>query len=200
MKRLNNLPDDFFISKSEHEKAILNMTKNSNYVTIPIHTANILVDGTPEPYIIKTIIPPVYVYFSLTTKGLINRQSLQYKITYSGQAFPLAHVYSSSGALCLGDIFVPATLKTTDIMLPLETLFLHNDRNVHHGAPSLPNNFIPEVSEYLKSIGIHDVFPESAKDWILDDSLWKLGNILLNNFDKQTAFQHATIIFKKIFT
>lgn len=86
------------------------------------------------------IIPAVDVYVTekaMLKKGFLKRDALSYFVSGTHKAFPYGHVYDQSGYVCLGSIFVPSAVPERSAAMPIETLFLHNDRNLSHGGSFL---------------------------------------------------------------
>lgn len=203
--------------ESENKKALRQILHNRDLSTIiPIHTANMSIykpenDDRNLPKIRPTIIPPLAIY--IDTKGIKNgklsRASITYRIAYNNNPIPLSHVYNNSGSLCLGSIFVPAFVPVHSPQLPLETLFLHNDRNVNHGQPKLKltQKQLLEIKLVLNSMMIPDKnyiknkFPidVTQSDWIATDMLWQIGAEMLELFPKHKALYNMNIIFQLVF-
>lgn len=197
--------------ESENEKALRKMMHNRELSTIiPMHTANmnIYADGN-EPQIRPTIIPELAIYIdkSRIKNGQLSRNSITYRIAYNNAPIPLSHVYNDSGSLCLGNIFVPAFVPLHSPQLPLETLFLHNDRNMAHGNPKLPisRELEHRIKTTLDRMTLEyngRSFPLEFKEsvnWVKYDILWQIGAEMLKLFPKEKAFENMNVIFKMIF-
>lgn len=194
MELINKLPDYLFYNI--HQKALAGLsTRDKSTYTVGMHTANMNINGIIK----KTIIPPLNIYIStITEKGVIS-SDIDYRITYNGQTFPLGHVYGASGYLCLGDIPVPAFVSRYDLMHPLETLFLYNDRNKHHGSPRLniSKNKHMTVCRWCEG---HDIYiDQNQLDYIANDTVWYICSELLERYDTNTAYRHADALFTIIF-
>lgn len=200
--------------ESENEKALRKMMHNRDLSTIiPMHTANMNIyqEFSNEPQIRPTIIPELAIY--IDKNGIkddqLSRNSITYRIAYNNAPIPLSHVYNDSGSLCLGNIFVPAFVSIHSPQLPLETLFLHNDRNMNHGNPKLPVSC--ELERKIKITldrmmqeynGRPFPFPlriEDSVNWVQYDILWQIGSEMLKSFPKKKAFENMDVIFKMIF-
>jgi hypothetical protein len=103
---------------------------------------------------IETVVaPPVHVYIAkdkVIDNTLLTTASIRYVLPYTGEPFPYGHIFKSSGYVCLGCIFVPSVVSIYNPQQPLETLFLHNDRNTGHGGASitLTEQIINDVRTY----------------------------------------------------
>lgn len=196
--------------ESDNLRALREMTKNRPTFTIPMHTANMRMvisdtsfNSSFDTSIRPTIIPEMVITVNphAIKDHMIANYGVNYTIAANGQAFPLAHVYNGSGALCLGSIFVPSYIPKYSPQQPLETLFLHNDRHVAHGRPVLPlsQTKIRDVSEILYQLD--PVFPVDIhhRDWIKKDTLWRIGEQLLLKYPKDQAFRIMHNIFTIIF-
>lgn len=193
--------------ESENERALRRMMRDKQSILIPMHTANMRMLDTDEQgsetSIRRTIIPEVLITINPTAvqDGMISRHGLYYTLAQNKQAFPIAHVYSGGGSLCLGGIFVPAFIPKYSPQQPLETLFLHNDRHVSHGNPQLPVS--DEQRQAIVEIvyTLNKVFPIDVhhNDWVKKDTLWRIGEYMLNHYPKEQAFKIMSDIFIILF-
>ena len=193
--------------ESENERALRRMMRDKQSILIPMHTANMRMLDTDEhgseTSIRRTVIPEVLITINPTAvkDGMISRHGLHYTIAQNKQAFPIAHVYSGGGSLCLGGIFVPAFIPKYSPQQPLETLFLHNDRHVSHGNPQLPVS--DEQRQAIVEIvyTLNKVFPIDVhhNDWVKKDTLWRIGEYMLNHYPKEQAFKIMNDIFIILF-
>ena len=193
--------------ESENERALRRMMRDKQSILIPMHTANMrMLDSDEhgsETSIRRTVIPEVLITINPTAvkDGMISRHGLHYTIAQNKQAFPIAHVYSGGGSLCLGGIFVPAFIPKYSPQQPLETLFLHNDRHVSHGNPQLPVS--DEQRQAIVEIvyTLNKVFPIDVhhNDWVKKDTLWRIGEYMLNHYPKEQAFKIMNDIFIILF-
>lgn len=205
MKRETKIPADVQNKLlTAHERALMKIMKK-NSILVPMHTANMAVLNyqTKETEIRKTVIPAIIINISGTQQdGKIDRQNVSYLVAMNGKPFPLAHVYSSSGSLCLGSIFVPSQIPVYSPQQPLETLFLHNDRHVSHGNPNL------DVSESnlqdLKDL-VARVLPDeninilNGKQIINEDIIWYIGAQVLEHYTKDEALEIMHEAFNYLF-
>ena len=193
--------------ESENERALRRMMRDKQSILIPMHTANMRMLDTDEhgseTSIRRTVIPEVLITINPTAvqDGMISRHGLYYTLAQNKQAFPIAHVYSGGGSLCLGGIFVPAFIPKYSPQQPLETLFLHNDRHVSHGNPQLPVS--DEQRQAIVEIvyTLNKVFPIDVhhNDWVKKDTLWRIGEYMLNHYTKEQAFKIMNDIFIILF-
>lgn len=193
--------------ESENERALRRMMRDKQSILIPMHTANMRMLDTDEhgseTSIRRTVIPEVLITINPTAvkDGMISRHGLHYTIAQNKQAFPIAHVYSGGGSLCLGGIFVPAFIPKYSPQQPLETLFLHNDRHVSHGNPQLPVS--DEQRQAIVEIvyTLNKVFPIDVhhNEWVKKDTLWRIGEYMLNHYPKEQAFKIMNDIFIILF-
>lgn len=213
MMKLNNVIDPAIrrTMESENEKALRKMMHNRDLSTIiPMHTANMSIYSfDTDERIQKTIIPELAIY--IDKNGIkdkqLSRSSITYRIAYNNAPIPLSHVYNDSGSLCLGNIFVPALVPLHSPQLPLETLFLHNDRNMHHGNPKLSissdlEHKIKTTLDKMMQEYNGKPFPleiEASINWVKYDILWQIGAEMLKSFPKNKAFENMDVIFKMIF-
>lgn len=200
--------------ETEHQKALKDIMHNRQEAFyIPIHTAKMKMKqyGTGDDVIVPTIIPPMHIYYDpsliSTSKdgtAYINKGGIGYRIAYGGEPIPLAHVYNSSGYLCLGNIFVPSQIPLHCPMQPLETLFLHNDRVLSHGNPKLP--LTPKQKREVHDIlttefpRTHLPFNVQTSNWLRTDMLWVIGAYLLDNLSVVDAYKIMDAIFKIVFS
>lgn len=197
--------------ESENEKALRKILHNRDLSTIiPMHTANMRIysDSLDDP-VRPTIIPELSIYIDKhgIKNDQLSRTAITYRIAYNNAPIPLSHVYNDSGSLCLGNIFVPALVPLQSPQLPLETLFLHNDRNMNHGNPKLEisNDLADKIQHTLDTMMQEykgELFPiriDKSVNWVKYDILWQIGAHMLSIFPKKSAFANMDIIFKLIF-
>ena len=193
--------------ESENQRALRRMMRDKQSILIPMHTANMRMLDTDEhgsgTSIRRTIIPEVLITVnpSAIKDGMISRHGLYYAIAQNKQAFPIAHVYSGGGSLCLGGIFVPAFIPKYSPQQPLETLFLHNDRHVSHGNPQLPVSEEQRRAIIEIVYSLNKVFPIDVHhdEWVKKDTLWRIGEYMLNHYTKEQAFKIMNDIFIILF-
>lgn len=193
--------------ESENERALRRMMRDKQSILIPMHTANMRMLDTDEhgseTSIRRTVIPEVLITINPTAvkDGMISRHGLYYTLAQNKQAFPIAHVYSGGGSLCLGGIFVPAFIPKYSPQQPLETLLLHNDRHVSHGNPQLPVSEEQRRAIIEIVYSLNKVFPIDVHhdEWVKKDTLWRIGEYMLNHYTKEQAFKIMNDIFIILF-
>lgn len=194
MQIVEKLPKTLF--DSIHKKALAKLSKcqKAAYL-VGIHTARMKIMGETR----KTIIPPLNVFISNVTEKGVMSDCIDYRVTYNGQTFPLAHVFGSSGHLCLGNIPVPRFVSKYDLMLPLETLFLYNDRVLSHGNPRLriTDDQHIEIAKWCRNHQI-DIGPNH--NYLKHDTVWRIGAELLEKYSTGKAYEYADEVFSLIFT
>ena len=201
MKKLDKLPEELKTQfQTAHQRALSLLTASrENCVKIPSHIVNMRIKIDDHSEIKRTIIPDINVYIDNKCQNILYRDSLSYTVSLNDKPFPMGHVYST-GNLCLGSIFVPTILSPHNLMTPLETLFLHNDR-VMHGNPKLP---VTEEQKQELSLHIKSKFPDCpinfTEDYLRNDTLWRLGNYVLENTTEDEALRIMNECFVIIFT
>lgn len=189
MKKLDAIPDEVLEHiQSEHERALAKILADDTAIAkLPARPVQMKIMRPNQDYAkIETVIaPPVNIYISkdnIIDGHLLNTQAIRYVLPYTGEPFPYAHVFSSSGYVCLGSIFVPSTVSIYNPQQPLETLFLHNDANTNHGGASITINqtVIEDIIQLLDSFDIelsHDsestLLPK--QNLLKNDALWILS-------------------------
>ena len=194
MKIIDKLPETLF--QTIHEQALLALSTRDNAAYhVGMHTANMKINGE----IRKTIIPPLDLYISkVTEKGVVS-SDIDYRISYNHTTFPLGHVYGQSGYLCLGNIPVQPYVSQYNLMAPLETLFLYNDKNINHGGAQLPIT-VEQHEEVLVWANEVDVTVNANADqYLKNDTLWDMCAQLLEKYDTDTAYDKANGLFNIIF-
>lgn len=193
--------------ESDHERTLRRLTKNKHNITIPIHTANMRMLNTNSrndgDSIRRTIIPDMVISInpsSVTNEG-IKKYGIMYTLAQNQKAFPLAHVYNGGGSLCLGSIFVPSFIPKHSPQQPLETLFLHNDRHVAHGQPKLPVTLDQRKQLVDIVYNLDNQFPVNINhdNWVKQDTLWRIGEYMLDHYSKEQAFKIMKDIFMILF-
>lgn len=197
MKKLDAIPKEVLEHiQSEHERALSKiLTKDTAIAKLPVRPVQmrILRPGQNNSTIETVIAPPVHVYVpksGIIDGNLLTTRDIRYVLPYTGQPFPYGHIFNSSGYICLGSIFVPSTVSIYNPQQPLETLFLHNDRNTGHGGASIKINkgIIEKVIEALEFYNLELTSDAertliSGQNILRNDALWILSADIL----KQTS-------------
>lgn len=189
MRREKEMPADV-ITWLESQKQV-NEIKYLNNLTLfcsmPVRAAKMkMFDSNCEAMFRTAIIPATDIYVAKSAmlgEGLFKRDSLYFFIANTATSFPYGHVFANSGGICLGNIFVPSAVPCHSPAMPLETLFLHNDRNLSHGDSHLKideptaieierimNHNDIQLSEYAKR-----VISSPGVDIIAYDEIWILS-------------------------
>lgn len=200
MKPLKDIPDEWF--QTNHEKALAKLSVlDKKAFTVGMHTANMNVNGTLK----KVILPPMNVYIdeeAITDRGVVSSH-VEYRVTYNHQPFPLAHIYSGQGHLCLGNIPVPPYVSPYQLMTPLETLLLYNDRYLSHGNPKLTisKETHRQIQEFMLKTGYMLEDELNGQKYLEKDVIWELTAHLLTHYSNQVAYayEQADELFQMIF-
>ena len=143
MKREKEVPAGL-IAYLEHQKqeAEMRLSKLNLFCSFPIRVVKmrILMNDYSNDEFRMVAIPPVDVYTTnkaFLKQGFLRKDALSYFVADTRKVFPYGHIYAESGYICLGTIFVPSAIPERSAAMPLETLFLHNDRNLSHGNSHL---------------------------------------------------------------
>lgn len=189
MKRQSEIPAHLLNRiQSDHDRALAAMVKGkkcfasvpSRMVSMRVHRPSL--DGFNVE---SVIVPPITVYAtpdSFLTKDTILSGRLDYFLTLTGEPYPLAHVFSSSGRICFGNIHVPAEIPSHSPWLPIDTLFLHNDHHTSHGGATHRINSV-QVDHIYNILVRHDI-PISGDikhtlvpnvNLIANDAIWILS-------------------------
>lgn len=192
----------------ENERTLQKLIGSKNhFLNIPTHVVKMKIlteTDTNSASIKKVIIPAINIYIrrSSIRDDFVFKNNIGYLVELNNQPFPLAHVFSSTGLVCLGDIFVPNEISIYNLQVPLETLFLYNDRYLPHGEPEFLFNkkkTIPKIIDYLKENQIDFNYNLLNKDWLKYDILWQLSNFVYEKLDYEQAIEVMEDIFKMVF-
>lgn len=189
MKRLETIPAKALaVAKTAHERALDSVLKQYQlFCTLPIRPVrmNILRQVEGREGLEQVIVPATSIHLKpngFLEKNTLNRDALTYSIAGRRKPFPFGHIYQNSGHVCLGNIFVPSKISRFCPQQPLETLFLHNDRNLKHGNAhlKLSRQQIQQIREHLAQYQIslsvdadQSLVPDN--DVLADDGIWVLS-------------------------
>lgn len=212
MKRLKEVPDAVLKHiKKEHERtASHKIARYIYFCTLPTRPARMQVLLEHGVDFVQTIVPPTSIYLAshaFLDGEHIDRDCLAYFVAGTQNAFPLAHVYSGSGNICLGSIFVPNKVSRYTPQQPLETLFLHNDRVLNHGGASLrlDKETVRDVAGILRESGIElseNMLPFLKADYELlkEDGIWRIAaEVYQQKEDLRDAVNVMDMVYKRIF-
>lgn len=214
MKRLEKVPPEALKRiKSDHERAVDQIMKEYQiYCSFPVRPVKMKIKRTENATgeLDTTIIPATSVY--LRPNGFIDedhldRNAITYAVTGSMKPFPYGHIYAASGHVCLGNIFVPSKISKYCPQQPLETLFLHNDRNLNHGNAKLilSDDSRLKIKVVLDKYGLSiskdaEQCLQKNVNVIAGDEIWVLGSDVYHNApDLETAITVMTKIYNYIF-
>lgn len=215
MKREKQVPDSL-IKYLEEQKSRNTRVFNSLdiFCTFPVRAVRMkmLVDKKDSEEVEEdfrtAIIPAVDIYTSnkaLLKKGFLKRDHLSFFVAGTKKAFPYGHIYDGSGNVCLGTIFVPSAIPERSAAMPIETLFLHNDRNLSHGNSHL------QISKYVAK-AIRQVIrdnnitlsplgegAQTQTDIIKYDQIWNLSADVADQKPLHEALRIMSHIYNIIF-
>jgi len=194
MEVVDKVPEQ--VKENIHEQALEKLARREKRAyRVGMHTANMKIMGEVR----KTIIPSMDLYISdVTNKGVISSH-IEYRISYNNTTMPFGHVYGQSGCLCLGNIPVPPFVDPHNLMDPLETLFLYNDRNINHGGAKLP--ITPKQDDAVRQLATCYNIEVNTQDchYIENDTVWDLCAQLLEKYNIFDAFSIADKLFTIVF-
>lgn len=189
MKRENEVPAQLLKwlemrNSNEIEKGTFD---NLNlFCTMPVRAVKMkILENNDREKFHTVIIPSIDIYITkkaFLKTGYFKKDALYFFISGTHMPFPYGHVYAHSGSICLGSIFVPSAVPERSLAMPLETLFLHNDRNLDHGGASL---FIDKSQ--AKRIGVileerhirsgqkYVIVNKPSENIIANDEIWRLS-------------------------
>ena len=212
MKRLKEVPPSALkIIESERDAELAKVFKSYiRYASLPVRPVRMRILRDGESNFEQTIVPATTIYIrsdGFLDKEFINRDALTYSVTNTAAPFPYGHIYQGSGHVCLGSIFVPAKVSRFCPQQPLETLFLHNDRNTGHGDAklSISVKVMQNIEDILKRHnilllpGTHSALNHHL-NVIKTDGLWLLGaDVYRQSPNLLEALRIMNHIYKQIF-
>lgn len=213
MKREQQIPKNILNRiQSEHDRAMAAMLKGkTRYAAVPTRMVNMTIDRPSiGPVVEKVIIPPIDVYAdkdSFFDNNTLLSGRLDFFLPLLGKPYPIAHVFSSSGRICFGNIPVPSQIPANSPWAPIDTLLLYNDHHTAHGSAShiVSATTILQVMTYLQNRNIN--ISEDARmtfvegvNLIANDAIWILSaDIVKQQQDTLASIQTMNVLFDIIF-
>lgn len=177
------------------------------FCTLPVRAVKMkILQKNYEEDFRTVIIPAIDIYITekaFLKTGFFKREALYFFISGTKATFPYGHVFEHSGAICLGDIFVPSAVPERSPAMPIETLFLHNDRNLNHGhshlfidedQAAMIGEIIKESQVKLSNLG-KEVIKKPGLDIIASDEIWNLSA----DMAEQKPLPEALFIMTKVY-
>lgn len=212
MKKLSEVPESALSAiQTEHQRALSMLGDRKPIATIPIREVKMKIDRPSQDRskLESVIVPEIVVYYHSRggdDGGYYRRNGLSYFLKETNTPFPFGHLYSSSGSVCLGSIFVPSKISLHTPTQPLEALFLHNDHHVAHGGAKveLQKKQIDKALDLLQEAGVllsHDAKTTFVKDEniIKNDAPWIISSDVVNQLPMDRALYVMDKFFKIIF-
>lgn len=215
MKKLKEIPAEVTAGiKSAHEEALDKLSSGViTYCVLPVRIVRMRISRTQterESTLESVVVPETVIRVTkgaLLDKDTLNRDAIRYSIANTNYPFPFGHIYKDSGHVCLGNIFVPSRISKYTPALPLETLFLHNDRNINHGYAnlSLSKDVVEGILDILDKY--HIKLPKSVQKYfrpdtnlIENDGLWIVSaEVVQQCVEVRKAISIMTEIYQTIF-
>lgn len=188
MKREKEIPVELlnWLMIQEENKTVEGFDELKLFCTIPVHAVKMKIINEKWDENFRTvIIPAIDIYITkraILKKGFFKRDALYFFISGTHTPFPYGHIYKDSGSICLGSIFVPSAIPERSPAMPIETLFLHNDRNLSHGnshlyidkeTATLIKNIIDNADIKLSTLSRKMLI--KSIDVIANDEIWNLS-------------------------
>lgn len=216
MKRYSEVPQSLLESILREQKerqrdsqTILQQYKH--YCTLPVRPARMKLLRVKEGRedMEQTIIPATSVYLGkkpFLDADHLNRDAITYTVAGTKEPFPYGHIYQGSGHICLGSIFVPSKVSRFTPQQPLETLFLHNDRNLSHGGARLflDQKQVWQVQLLLRDARINlsvdaDESLKAENNMLKTDGIWLIGADVYQQMELRNALRLMEKIYQVIF-
>lgn len=214
MKREKEVPAELlaYLKRSKENTVSKKIFNTLNkFCTMPVRAVKMkMLDDNGGENFRTAVIPSVDVYTTEKAelkKGFLKRDALSYFIADTHKVFPYGHIYADSGYVCLGNIFVPSAVPERSPAMPIETLFLHNDRNLSHGNSHLVisagqaaalNAAIKQAGVKLSGLA-REVLDEPGTDIIKNDQIWVLSADIADRFPLPDALSVMADIYGIIF-
>lgn len=212
MKKLKEVPESALLAiQSDHQRAMAQMQDRLPIATIPTREVSMRIDRpTQTRTTLESVIVPKIIVTYQGRPGdeghYYNRNGLSYYLDGGDQPLPYGHIYSSSGTVCLGSIFVPSKISLHTPAQPLEALFLHNDHNVNHGGARviISSEKMPGAIAILDNGGV--LLSPDAKQTLIpevnvikNDALWIVSADAVNQLPMDRALYTMQKFFDYIF-
>lgn len=215
MKREKQVPASLInYLKKQKDRNMRAFTSRDVFCTLPVRAVRMkmLVDKKDSDELEEdfrtAIIPAVDVYTTdkaILKAGHLKRDALSFFVAGTTKAFPYGHVYDGSGNVCLGTIFVPSAVPERSATMPIETLFLHNDRNLSHGNSHLivKAEQVRLIERIIKDNKINlsplSTGVRASADIIKHDEIWSLSADVADQKPLPEALRIMTRIYDIIF-
>lgn len=218
MKKEKEVPEDLLKYLKSRNEAKEKLAKLNIFCTHPVKAVKMKIldndfcrrkdidDNTRYEGFRTVIIPAIDVYVSnkpFLKPGYLKRDAISFFVAGTHVPLPYGHIYSDSGYVCLGSIFVPSGIPERAVTMPIETLFLHNDRNLSHGNSHLyiSKDQRKEIVRIIERSNIHIqkdtlaacVVP--SRDIIANDEIWNLSADVV----EQRSLPDALTIMEEIY-
>lgn len=216
MKRLTKIPEAVLEQikeeqRQKREQLLVNMEYKA-FCTLPIRPVRMRLyrKSVDSEQLEQTIVPATNIFLrpdGFIDEDHLDRNAITYAVAGTNIPFPFGHIYKGSGHVCLGSIFVPSKISKYSPQQPLETLFLHNDRNLNHGDASLILN-IEQVMGIKKVLSQFNVnLTKDAADGLIPrtnmltyDSIWLLATDVYNQIsDLSESLRVMSLVYKLVF-
>lgn len=213
MKREKEIPADLLAwIKDKRLSNIRKFKKLNIYCTLPVRVVKMKVqkDDAQHDHFRMVIIPAIDIYTtseSALEEGFLSKDTMSYFVSETHIPLPYGHIYAESGYVCLGSIFVPSAVPEISPAMPIETLFLHNDRNLSHGGASLTiskkqanliKSIIMDCNIHLSAIS-HPVIDNPGCNIIAHDEIWNLSADVEEQKSLPSALHIMSDIYNIIF-
>lgn len=213
MEREKEIPEDFFkwLENQKNPKVEDAFDSIKILCTMPDRAVKMRVlDDKDEDQFRTVIIPSIDICVlkknAILKKNFLKRDALYFFLSGTGTPFPYGHVFSNSGSICLGNLFVPSAVPKMSPAMPLETLFFHNDRNLSHGGAYL---YIEEkAADMIKDMMKHENITLSkhakdlfvgSRDALIHDGIWCLSADVADQRPLPEAIAIMTRVYDIIF-
>ena len=213
MRRLAEIPRPLLEQiENEREKQLQKRFEQYDYYcTLPVRPARMRIYRTSKgkDALDMTIVPATAIHVrpnGFLDEGTMSRDAITYIVAGTDMPFPFGHVYAGSGHVCLGNIFVPSAISRYSPQQPLETLFLHNDRNLNHGGSTLKidKKKVSEIDCILHGYGVL-LSPDAEKglvpgrELLVKDEIWNIGSDVYHALPLDMAIKAMTQVYQVVF-